>query len=158
MKRILLVLGLLVLVGAVGIGLSDDQGSDVTSPPSVGDGNELERDIRPDPEIRATQQCNYLLGNFTPTEAGYRFVADSTLRNTGNITVRALVVASWDLIGGERIVEEKTVKIPVGGSRRVGFVHVATQDEIDQHQALGFDQNCRVRVRLIDTLGEPQDI
>ena len=110
----------------------------------------------PSPDGRFTSTCSYLLGNFTESESGYRFVADARLRNTGNIGVIVHVKAIWFLAGGAEAVEEKTVKLPYRANKRIGFVRVASQDEIDQHQSLGYNDNCKVKVNILETFGEPQ--
>jgi hypothetical protein len=108
----------------------------------------------PEPDADYTSSCDYLLGDFSESGSGYRFVADARLKNVGNIGVEVKVVATWDLAGGQRVKAVKTVQLPEGKSKRVGFVEVATQDQIDAHQSLGFEQeNCRVRATLTDTLG-----
>lgn len=113
--------------------------------------------VEPQPDGTYTESCDYLLGDFTESETGYRFVADARLRNTGNIGTVTRVTARWFLAGGAEVTARKSVRMEPGTSRRVGFVRVATQDEIDRHQALGYSQQtCTVKAAMVDTFGEPR--
>src|SRR5699024_4225473 len=113
--------------------------------------------VAPQPDGTYTSSCDYLLGDFTESESGFRFVADAQLRNTGNIGTITKVTVKWFLAGGDKIKEQKKVRMKPGTSRRVGFKHIATADEIDRHQALGYSgKTCVVKAALVDTFGEPQ--
>lgn len=107
----------------------------------------------PDPKADYSHTCDYLLGDFSESPTGYRFVADAKIENTGNIGVEAKVTAIWQQAGAPAIKSEKTVEIPAGGRKRVRFTEVATQDQIDLHQSLGYGKLCRVKVTLLDTFG-----
>lgn len=112
--------------------------------------------IAPKPDGTYTVSCDYLLGDFTESATGFRFVADARLRNTGNVGTVTKVTARWFLAGGDEITDQKTVRMKPGTTRRVGFVHVATNDQIDLHQALGYSgKTCTVKATIVDTLGDP---
>src|SRR5690625_4724257 len=113
--------------------------------------------VAPKPDGTYTSSCDYILGDFTESETGLRFVADARLRNTGNVGTVTRVTARWFLAGGDEIKAQKSVRVGPGKTRRVGCVEVATQDQIDLHQALGFSQKtCTVKATIIDTFGEPE--
>jgi hypothetical protein len=116
---------------------------------------ELDRGLqRPEPDATATVRhvCDYLLGDFTESASGYRFVADARVRNTGNIGVVVRLIATWDLIGGEPARLVKVIRVPTGRTKKVSFMRVATGDEIDRHQAVA-PPGCRVRGAVIRTFG-----
>lgn len=110
----------------------------------------------PDPEGKYTSDCDYVLGDFTETMHGYRFVADAKLHNTGNVGTVDKVKAVWFLAGGGKVVRSKTVRLHVHRSKRVGFTVPASQDQIDRYQSQSGYNNCKVRVTMIDTFGEPR--
>ena len=111
----------------------------------------------PDPEGTYTDSCDYLLGDFSNyTKTGFRFVADAKVKNTGNIGTVNEVTATWFQAGGKKIVMTKTVRLEPGLQRRVGFPKLVGQDEIDLIQALNGGDQCKVKVTMVDTFGEPQ--
>ena len=113
--------------------------------------------VAPKPDGTYTSSCDYILGDFTESETGLRFVADARLRNNGNVGTVTRVTARWFLAGGEEIKDQRSVRVAPGRARRVGFVEVATQDQIDLHQALGYSQKtCTVKAAIVDTFGEPE--
>jgi hypothetical protein len=111
----------------------------------------------PDPKGTYNHSCDYVLGDFTSyTPSGYRFLADVTLHNTGNVGTVDEVKAIWLQAGGGRVVETKTVRVPAGGRKRVGFTKPVGQNEIDLIQAVGYGRNCKVTVAMVDTFGPTQ--
>ena len=113
--------------------------------------------MEPNPNAKYGHSCDYVLGDFTESSSGYRFLADANLKNVGNVGLQVKATAVWFLAGGGSIKQSKTVNVPLGGEKRVGFMEVASQDEIDRHQALGFSQKtCTVKAAIVDTFGEPQ--
>lgn len=116
-----------------------------TSPPA--------RAAQPDGEF--TSQCDYLLGDHSETESGYRFVAGADLENTGNIGLRVQVVASWSLLGADPLTETRDVELEPGQTDSVQITVVATQDQIDMHQSA--DADCSVEVSITETFGVVQD-
>src|SRR5699024_364111 len=117
----------------------------------------LSRDLDRRLELRTfTSSCTYVLGDFTQTKDGYRFLADAQLENTGNIGTVDKVTATWLLAGGEKITKHKTVRVKPGKSKHVGLSRVASHDEIDRHQDMNAGQKCSVDVTMIDTFGMPQ--
>ena len=108
----------------------------------------------PDPKASYSQVCDYLLGDFTESSSGFRFVADAHIKNAGNVGIEVDVTASWDQIGGAPFKATKTVRIPYGGKKKVSFTRVATQDQIDRHQST--NAHCRVKARIVETFGETQ--
>jgi hypothetical protein len=47
------------------------------------------------------------------------------------------------------------LRVPYGGSKRTGFSVVATSDQIDLHQSLGFEtETCKLNARTTDTFGK----
>jgi hypothetical protein len=111
-----------------------------------------------DPDGTYTTSCDYLLGNFTQTQAGYRAIATAKVKNTGNIGTVLRVKAHWDMVGRPSLVAEKTVQLKVGQSRKVDFSEVLSSDELDamQNAALDFDDWCNVKATITDTFGAVQ--
>ena len=112
----------------------------------------------PSPDGTYTSSCDYVLGDFTEgSDTGFRFIADAQLENTGNVGTVTRVVAEWYLSGGDSVKETKTVKMKSGASKRVGMTVPATSDQIDRHQALGFDaETCKVTATMVKTFGAPK--
>lgn len=111
-----------------------------------------------DPDGTYESSCDYVLGDFSENpRTGYRFVADVSMKNTGNIGLVNRVKATWYLSGGGKVVETKEVKVKAGRSKRVGITVPITNDQLDLHQSLGYNtETCRVRVAMIDTFGSPR--
>ena len=91
-----------------------------------------------------------MLGNFTATAQGYRFIAGTKIKNTGNVGLVADVTVSWDQLGRGPLKEVREVKVPYGRSKNVQFTKIATGDQIDLHQSVGGLKNCRVKVSIVD--------
>lgn len=108
----------------------------------------------PDPKAKYTSSCDYLLGDFTQSSQGYRFVARATMHNAGNVGVVAGVKASWVQVGAHNVVRSKTVHIPWHGSRAVNFSVVVSQSQIDAIQS-GQDAGsiCHVKAIVLDSYG-----
>jgi hypothetical protein len=110
---------------------------------------------QPNPEGSIEGSCDYVLGDFTETESGYRFVADATLINEGNVGIEVKAIAVWFLSGGDKVKATKSLRVPYGKSKRTGFSVIATQDQIDLHQSLGFDtETCKLNAQITDTFGK----
>lgn len=109
----------------------------------------------PDPDASYSASCDYLLGDFTESKSGFRFVGDARVQNTGNIGIVSRVRAKWLLAGGDEVTAQKRVRVRPGKSKRVGLLRVATQDQIDRHQSLGLTtQSCKVKATIVDTFGQ----
>lgn len=106
----------------------------------------------PDPKGSYNLNCDYVLGDFSESAQGYRFVAGGRLRNTGNIGIVARVKVSWEQLGQPPVTSIKTVSIRRGHSKRVSFSLPATSDQIDLHQSA--DGNCSTKVKIIDQFGK----
>lgn len=110
----------------------------------------------PNPSGTFDGTCNYLLGNFTEgTEAGYKLVAGGTIENTGNVGVVATARARWTMLGGEPVTQTRKVRLRRGQSKEIQMRVLATQAQIDAHQAA--DGKCKTDVTIVDTFGKPVD-
>ncbi|RNL79159.1 DUF2510 domain-containing protein [Nocardioides marmorisolisilvae] len=104
----------------------------------------------PSPDGSYQSGCDYLLDP-------YKFTADASIENTGNITTVYELDAVWYLAGGQSIKASKRVTIQPGRSRRVGIEKPATVGQIDAHQSYtAGDEDCKAVVKIIDTVGEAQ--
>jgi hypothetical protein len=112
--------------------------------------------VAPDPSAKFKGSCDYLLGNFTASEKGYRFVATANVTNDGNIGAVVLVTARWEQIGTNPVTAKEEVRVDVGRTETVRFTKVVTGDQIDLLQALDYKDQCSVNAKLVDTFGEPQ--
>ena len=110
-----------------------------------------------EPDGTFTHSCTYVLGDFSESPSGYRFLGDAKLTNTGNVEFVADATATWFLAGGDKVTVEKEVKVPYGESKKIGFKYVASQDELTRHQdySLANNKACAVRVKITDSFGEP---
>lgn len=107
----------------------------------------------PDPKGTFEGNCNYLLGDFTEgTEAGYKLVAGGTVENTGNVGIVATVKARWTMLGAEPVTESRKVRLKRGQSKEVQLRVLATQAQVDAHQAA--DGKCKTDVTIVDTFGK----
>lgn len=111
-----------------------------------------EASIPPDPAGRVESTCAYVLGDFTVSRHGYRFIADVTIHNTGNVGIIARAHVSWAQLGSGPIISRKLVRVGYGSTRTVHFLRVATQDEIDLHQ--NASGRCDGDATITDTFGE----
>lgn len=138
---------------------TSEEAPEVEEEPEVEPEEPEEPAVAPDPDGTIEYSCDYLLGDFTENpDSGYRFIADGTVENTGNIGVRVKATARWLLAGGGAVKDSKEVSIPYGRTKRISFSVGATSDEIDRHQSLGGTQTgegCKVGVTILDTFGEP---
>lgn len=125
------------------VGVEFDRASVPASPPPLVE----------DPGAEYTLKCDYLLGDFSESRSGYRFVAGGRVRNTGNVGLVVRVVARWEQLGSKPLREVRTFRLAVNKSRRVAITRPATSDEIDLHQSANSD--CKATAALIDTFGEP---
>lgn len=78
----------------------------------------------PTPDGKFTANCSYVLDDFSESASGYRFVADATLRNTGNIGIVARVTATWNQSGSGPMREVKNVKVPYRRNKVVHFTRI----------------------------------
>ncbi len=108
----------------------------------------------PDPSGTYTSSCDYLLGDFTETASGYRFVADARVKNTGNIGIVMEIRASWFLAGGGAVKEVRRVALDVGQSKRVGVTVPVSQDQVDLHQSYDSGDSCKVTGVMVDSYEE----
>lgn len=108
--------------------------------------------VKPVTDVRYTSRCSYLLGDFSESASGLRFVADASLTSEANIGTINRVTAIWDQIGTSPVKVTKTVRLGAGAKRKVQFTKIVTRDQLDLHQ--GADGECRTKVSTIDTFGE----
>lgn len=151
------------LAGCSSAGQQDDHDSSWSSATNSADDStepqsepESEAPPAPAPDGTFTSSCTYVLGDFTQTKDGYRFLAEAQLDNTGNIGTIDKVTATWLLAGGGKITKHKTVRIKPGKSKHVGLSRVASHDEIDRHQDMDAGEKCSVDITMVDTFGKPQ--
>lgn len=110
---------------------------------------------KPEPDGQYNLTCDYLLGDFTEgTDAGFKFVAGGTVKNTGNIGIVARARARWQQLGSAPLLEERTLRVAVGRTKRVAITRLGTQSEIDAHQSANGD--CSTSVKIVDTFGKPR--
>jgi len=79
-------------------------------------------------------RCAYLLGDFSETASGYRFVGDVDVNNTGLRPLWATVTMKWEQIGTAPVSEFQRVGVGVGKSKHLTFERIANADSIDRHQ------------------------
>lgn len=108
----------------------------------------------PDAKARYTQSCDYLLGNFTDTAQGFRFIARTTIHNTGNVGAVIVAKASWVQVGSKDVTKSKIVRVPWHGRKVVNFSVVVNQDAIDKIQADTGLNNCHVKATIIKAYGQ----
>jgi hypothetical protein len=105
------------------------------------------------PAAKLNGSCNYLLGNFTETNAGFRFVSVATIHNTGNIGVVVRFDATWRQTSSPAIHASKKVRVPRGRTVFVSLSRVVGQDQIDQIQAIPQGSECGWKGTLVKTFG-----
>jgi hypothetical protein len=93
-----------------------------------------------------------VLGDFSESARGYRFLATADLENTGNIGVVVRVTATWDQLGGAPVQMIKTVKVWPTAKRPVPFERVVSQDQLSRHQSA--EGKCNVTAKVVDTFGK----
>ncbi len=76
---------------------------------------------QPDPEGSIEGTYDYVLGDFTLTESGYRFVADATVINEGNVGIEVKAMAVWFLSGGDKIKEVRRCACPTAAPSEPAF-------------------------------------
>jgi hypothetical protein len=130
-------------------GAADERIADAIAPLLV-----AEAAPTPKPDGKYTSSCHYLLGDFTQSAHGFRFVAHATIHNTGNIGIRARFDATWQQAGGAAIHAAEVVRIPRGRTRDVSLMRVVSQDQIDQIQAVDSNDECRSKVAIVGTFGK----
>lgn len=106
------------------------------------------------PKGKLNGSCSYLLGNFTPTAAGFRFVSSATVHNTGNIGIVVQFETTWRRAGTSAIRMDKTVRVPRGHTKFVTMVRVVTQNDIDEIQAVAQAAQCGWKGTIIGTFGK----
>lgn len=157
------VVALLIFAGCMAILGDDDEPADAggtpaattSSPDSPEPKTTTTPPVMPDPSAKYSSSCDYLLGDFTSnTKTGYRFVAGARVKNDGNIGIVLEMRSKWFRLGAKPITDVKEFKLNIGQARRVDVSVPVGQDDIDMHQALGFDEKtCTVRVGIVDTFG-----
>ena len=110
----------------------------------------------PSPDGSYSSQCDYVLGDFSDnTSHGFRLIAGTSIRNTGNVGIKVDVVAHWLRLGAGPIKEAKQAQVPYRGSKRVSFTIPTDRDTIDLIQGAQDDPNfCGVKVTITGTFGE----
>jgi hypothetical protein len=101
----------------------------------------------PDPEDSQSQRP-------LTVRKGFRFVASTNIKNTGNIGIKDRATAKWYQIGGAPVTREKVVKVEVGEHKNVRWTVLANSDQIDKIQALPYNKQCSVKVSIFDTYGQ----
>lgn len=145
-------LGVLAIAAGCAQEQTDEPAGRAAERPREAAADPAEGAATPEPDAKYDSRCNYILGDFTESASGYRFVADAQIRNTGNIGIIARATAIWDQIGTDAVKATKTIRVPTGKTRKVQFTVVAAQSQIDLHQSA--EAECRVRVSIVDTFGE----
>jgi len=121
-----------------------------------GGSNDPDSPALPDPDGSYELTCDYLLGDFTEgSDAGYKFVAGRTIENTGNVGIVARLRVRWQQLGTEPVLEERTLRVKVGRTKRVDITRLATSGEIDAHQSANGD--CSSAVKIVDTFGRVRE-
>jgi hypothetical protein len=166
-----LVTAVVALVVGIGIGAASAGGNpgktaaaatpsatmQTTSPPTVAPTSSTSSapaPAIPDPKATYTHSCDYLLGDFTESASGFRFIGSAKIKNTGNIGIVVTVTATWGQLGTAPIKVVKTARVPVNGSKTVQMTKVATSNQIDLQQAGNIGgQGCNVKVSISDEFG-----
>ena len=111
--------------------------------------------VRAKPNAKYTSKCEYLLGDSSSaTKHGYRFVSSASVHNTGNIGIVAVFETTWRQAGAAPVRVRKRFKLARGKTKFVTLLHLATSNEIEQIQAVGYDQQCASKVSLRGTFGK----
>jgi hypothetical protein len=111
----------------------------------------------PEPDATYTSSCDYVLGDFTQSKNGFRFIAGADVENTGNIGVIVRVTATFKQLGTKPVVLKKNARIAYGESASVQLTKVVSQNQIDLIQsAQDSGDICKVVASVIDTFGQPQ--
>lgn len=158
MRRWLVRLALIAIAASV-MGQQDSCSTKTDEPADIAT-DESRRDANggpvPRPDGRFDITCDYLLGDFTEgTEAGYKFVAGGSVRNTGNIGIVVRVRVRWQQLGTNPILEERTIRLRPGRQKRLNITRLASQNEIDAHQSANAD--CAAAVKIVDTFGRVRE-
>lgn len=118
---------------------------------------------KPEFDVTYTSTCMddfpqvFVTGDYSDnTRTGYRFIADVTVYNDGDIRARPFVTVSWLLVGGERVTMERMMRdLPPGQHRRVGFTKPATFDQVSRMAAhRAGDKLCTAKVNALP-VGQP---
>ena len=112
--------------------------------------------VKAKPNARYTTKCEYLLGNFTATQQGFRFVSSASVHNNGNVGIKAVFETTWRQAGGAPVRARKRFKLARGQTKFLTQMRVVTQDNIDQIQAIDAAQQCASKVTLVGTFGQPR--
>lgn len=150
-------IGIGVAIGAAAAGGDDEPASSSSSSTDETDEEPqpAEDEVTPDPEPAAAEAspdgeyqagCDYLL-------EPYKFTADASIENTGNIGATYQLQVEWYLAGGKSIKATKKVMIRAGDTKRIGIERPATMNEIDSHQTYSGGDSCKAEVEIVDTFG-----
>lgn len=122
--------------------------SPAASPPS------LRPSLAPDATFRNT--CRYVLGDSTSDpKTGFRFLAQSVVKNTGNTGIEVEVQATWEQGEAESVVQRKRVRVDWQKGTTVKFSVPATKQQIDLMRShTGPDANCKVIATIVATYGD----
>jgi hypothetical protein len=84
------------------------------------------------------------------TMTGFRFVGEMDLQNSGDAPARVRAQFTWLFFGGGSTSLTKTMTVPAGAHRKVGFVKPSTLAEVSNmagHQV--GDKLCKARATLL---------
>lgn len=119
-----------------------------------------EEAVTANPDGTYHSNCDLLLKEGANYSYYGLLVGDAKIRNTGNIGIVVNVKASWDRAGFGPFRSKKEVRLETGQRKTVHLRQRITQEGIDEVQSSGGYQGqgnfCRVKVKIIDTFGEPQ--
>lgn len=100
-------------------------------------------------EVRYTDACDMLL--FSEPGDRTAFVAQATLKNSGDLDAAVRVTATWVQVGSKPLKKQKTVTVPGGGRKSVNLKVVGDHAEVSAYQA-GYSSGgpeCRVVARTL---------
>lgn len=153
-----LLLGIGIGAAGASAGSSDEKSPSASSSEEPDETeNEVEPpqdEVTPDPEPAAEPApdgeyeagCDYLLDP-------YKFTADASIDNTGNIGAKYQLQVEWYLTGGKSIKMTKSVMIKAGDTKRIGIERPASLNEIDAHQSYSGGESCTAEVAIVSTFG-----
>jgi hypothetical protein len=148
---IVTVVGLLA-VAAMGAGSCGKSGSE-TKTGSLGDTSTTAKPGEANPDGTYSLTCGVRLGDFTEGPHGYRFVADGTLKNTGNIGIVVHVTGRWELKGAPPVTTTQNFKLDIDENQKVQMTVPSSQQEVDAHKKAG--SHCKTNIKILRTFGKP---
>lgn len=107
------------------------------------------------PNATFANNCRYVLGDSTTNpRTGFRFVATSTITNTGNIGVEVDVRADWAQGDAEPVSETKRARVDWRQKVTVKLSVPVTRREIDlMRRHAGPAPKCKVDASIVATYG-----